>query len=309
MSVNPPSDAPRRTGRAPAFVNGAVAATLLAVIAVLGVSANQSSPPEVAAFTPQLQSTVRHNTTGLSGAALGGVPANGVAPTATPAPTPTPPGGAQPSPPPNGSPAIRPCYGNPPRQTPDPQSPPCVPYYPPTADNGGATSMGVSRDTIYVAWPDMANDSMCNGGFYAVDRQPDVSNLVQYFNDHFELYNRKVVLKPFCVNQAAFNVSSAQAMQTDANKVYQQLNPGVGIFASLEYAPVNGASLYYYNQLANDGIVSVNSDWEARDDTANHGPFEWETQPGQEGQDLQLGNLVCNQLRGKPEKYLSLIHV
>jgi len=40
------------------------------------------------------------------------------------------------------------CVGDPPRQTDDPLSPPCVGPY--RGDNGGATSMGVSRGTIKV---------------------------------------------------------------------------------------------------------------------------------------------------------------
>ena len=40
------------------------------------------------------------------------------------------------------------CVGKPPRQTFDPLSPPCVPFWDPTEDNGGATYPGVTKDEV-----------------------------------------------------------------------------------------------------------------------------------------------------------------
>src|SRR5262249_50211743 len=46
------------------------------------------------------------------------------------------------------SPSNKACVGNPPRQTEDALSPPCVPYF--TGSNGGSTYAGVSKDEIRV---------------------------------------------------------------------------------------------------------------------------------------------------------------
>ncbi|HUR49100.1 MAG TPA: hypothetical protein VMY88_06165, partial [Acidimicrobiales bacterium] len=46
------------------------------------------------------------------------------------------------------SPSTKRCVGNPPRQTEDPLSPPCVASF--TGDNGGATYHGVTRDEVTV---------------------------------------------------------------------------------------------------------------------------------------------------------------
>lgn len=60
-------------------------------------------------------------------------------------------GPADPGPIPGGAgknPTTKRCVGNPPRQTEDPLSPPCVAHY--EGDNGGATYQGVTRDEIRV---------------------------------------------------------------------------------------------------------------------------------------------------------------
>ena len=46
---------------------------------------------------------------------------------------------------------VKRCVGDPPRQTEDPQSPPCVAYW--TGDNGGATWKGVTHTTVTVVTP------------------------------------------------------------------------------------------------------------------------------------------------------------
>src|SRR5688500_15884936 len=53
-------------------------------------------------------------------------------------------------------PRVRRCVGDPPRQTEDPQSPPCVPYW--EGDNGGSTYKGVTRDEIRIAAPPPGSD-------------------------------------------------------------------------------------------------------------------------------------------------------
>ena len=285
---------PPRFARAPAAVNAAVVALILVVVTVLGVSAVQTPPPEIAAFAPQLQSQPNSSASNANLGAAGAAAPSGVPSTPAPTPTPSVSSAAIPS----NSPAIRHCYGDPPRQTPDPQSPPCVPYFDPTTPNGGATSPGVTADTIYVAWPDLSQ-----GGFYATEPPGEAPYLAKYMNDHFTFYGRHIKLIPFTVNGSAFSSNSAAQMQQDAEKVHSALNPGVGIFASLAYAPVGGAAFYYYNQLAHDGVVSVDSDVQAVDYTAQEGPYEWETVPGTEGFMTNEGGLVCNRLQGQPPSY------
>ena len=73
-------------------------------------------------------------------------------------------------------PTTRRCFGNPPRQTEDPQSPPCVPGW--RGDNGGATSKGVTATEIRIAMP--AWDEFI------------AATLENYFNARYEFYGRRL---------------------------------------------------------------------------------------------------------------------
>jgi hypothetical protein len=73
---------------------------------------------------------------------------------------------------------VRRCLGDPPRQTEDPQSPPCINYF--EGDNGGATSKGVTRDEVRIA---------VTRGQYDYARL-----LVDHFNRRYEFYGRKLRL-------------------------------------------------------------------------------------------------------------------
>lgn len=100
------------------------------------------------------------------------------------------------------------CVGDPPRQTEDPLSPPCVAYF--EGDNGGATYKGVTAEEIRVLWHIGANEFGTSGtsrgneaepppGVYDVhDEQYDSLSFrllrlaERYFNDRYQLYGRKV---------------------------------------------------------------------------------------------------------------------
>ena len=66
-------------------------------------------------------------------------------------------GSPPPPPPPQFKPRQKNCVGNPPRQTEDPLSPPCVPFF--EGDNGGNTYQGVTKDEIKIVF---YNDRCCN---------------------------------------------------------------------------------------------------------------------------------------------------
>src|SRR5688572_12407961 len=75
-------------------------------------------------------------------------------------------------------PRVRRCVGDPPRQTEDPQSPPCVAAW--SGDNGGATWQGVTRDEIVVAVP------CADPCYWAYEL------FVAHVNKRFELYGRRI---------------------------------------------------------------------------------------------------------------------
>ena len=129
--------------RAPGMAYTAMVTALLVVVAAVALNAAQPPPPAIAEFAPQAVQQIKQSQQGQGegegqgeGTGKGACQAGAVTC-----------GGASPSPPAGpiltkpGQPAIdvarvRACVGSPPRQTEDPQSPPCVPYF--NGPNGGA---------------------------------------------------------------------------------------------------------------------------------------------------------------------------
>src|SRR5688500_10245544 len=130
-----------RRPRSPGVTYSVITLGLVVLLAAVAMTQRQPPPPTIAEFAPQAieQITDPSNEVGRGARnADGSLDAE-----------PTPSAPAVPD-----SlidvPRVRRCVGNPPRQIEDPQSPPCVPYW--AGDNGGATSKGVTRDEIRVAY-------------------------------------------------------------------------------------------------------------------------------------------------------------
>ena len=147
-------DAHGRRGAA-GFVNAVVSVAILIIVASLAITSAQSPPPAIAELAPSAVQQIKDapsEQTSTAGEGEGGGDGGFGATTtrchhATLAPGQAPPTTA----PPIERARVRRCVGNPPRQTEDPQSPPCVPYF--EGDNGGATYRGVTKDTITLTIP------------------------------------------------------------------------------------------------------------------------------------------------------------
>lgn len=104
------------------------------------------------------------------------------------------------------NPSTKRCVGNPPRQTEDPLSPPCVAFF--SGDNHGSTYSGVNRQEIRVVFYDdlcleASRRGNCPVGIVDLAEPPDEStshilNLPmlrayqRYFNDRYQTYGRFV---------------------------------------------------------------------------------------------------------------------
>jgi len=115
-------------------------------------------------------------------------------------------------PPPQPQPVPLQCYGNPPRQTEDPLSPPCVASF--SGDNGGATWQGVTADRVnvvvtiegaiqYIGASDQSNRATPSGRCFDLSRPPEpfwpehltakgLRVWQAYFNRRFQTYHRAV---------------------------------------------------------------------------------------------------------------------
>jgi len=158
-------------------------------------------------------------------------------------------------------PVTKRCVGKPLRQTEDPNSPPCVPFF--EGDNGGTTWQGVTKDEIVVlvylsGYTRLNGESSPARGTYCdldgpPDKQPGCMDgntqandvdfikarraLSQYFNERFQTYDRRVHLWAFWTGSA----SSAATRRADAAGNWDRLKP----FAVLDNAFFGGFNEVY----------------------------------------------------------------
>jgi hypothetical protein len=257
-----------------------VSAAIVLLVAGFALTASQSPPPAIAELSPDAAKKIEdapkeqssENGSADGGSGLGG----GGASTTTTLPPGVvigPDGKPVDTAPVQFQPRRRRCIGNPPRQTEDPQSPPCVPYW--TGDNGGATSKGVTRDEIRVA---VFNEE--------AGKAPVLYSA--YFNKRYELYGRKLVLVPIspgggCVGKAA------TATEID----------GLNIFASI--GMTNNNERCYFGELARRKIVGSTSQPAYKDDEL--GPYTWQYTMGYDRIQGGIGRWICDRLAGRPARF------
>jgi len=277
----------RRPGRTPGTVNLAIALGLLAVLLPLVLHAATAAPPTAAEFSPNAKQVIKQAPPGQAANVNGN-------PGASPTPTPTPTAGprATPAPKPTSSAVpenqVKQCVGPPPlRQIEDPQSPPCIAYW--QGDNGGATSQGVTRDAIYVAVP-------TPNGF-----TQQYTALQNFFNERFQLYNRKIVFE-FCSPKAGSGSQGSGGQQdqaTDAANTAAGCEGKPKPFASTFYQFDNGR---YYNQdmACRYHVVTVGS-WEPYDTSYMHqcAPYFYNYPMVSQEMFGQLGEWSCARLVGR----------
>ncbi|HEX9889731.1 MAG TPA: hypothetical protein VGA69_09655 [Nitriliruptorales bacterium] len=157
--------------RYPPLASALVAALVVAFVLPSALSVPQSNPTQTLEFAPipPEDDTPPPPTSGdLSTLSLGststtpGADAPGDGPVQAPPPPPPPGIGTRPT-------TFR-CVGNPPRQTEDPLSPPCVAHF--EGDNGGATHAGVTEEEVRILVHVDANEFGVSGTSRGNERPP-----------------------------------------------------------------------------------------------------------------------------------------
>ena len=285
-------------GRAVSAVNGVLALGLVFALAAFALVVNPPAPPGIAEFAPQATKPITKAPLGQSagrGAATDGpCAANGAcgpSPTATgavagPTPVPTKSGGVA---------STKQCYAWPDgsvTQTWDPQSPPCIADWPERArGNGGATARGVSKAEIRVAVP-------LEQGTH--DWQP----LVRFFNSHFELYDRRIVLVPFPAQaeNGSHGGRDPAAQRADAETV-GSLRP----FASLTYPGGQSDTRTFLRGVTASGIVTVTAANQvtigSESQLRGENPYAWNYSPTSTDLLAATATMICRQLAGRPAKH------
>jgi hypothetical protein len=159
----------------------------------------------------------------------------------------------------------------------DPYSPPCVLF---SGDNGGATTRGVTRDTITVALrltadPDLSSTIAKLAGSDVIDTAEDgartAQGLADYFNTRFQLYGRKLKLVPY-QGHGALTRELLGAGQEQANADGIKVASEIGAFAD-----ATGLTEPYADALARQHVMTVGAPYMSRQWFADRRPYAWST--------------------------------
>lgn len=271
----------RRLRRTASAFYTAVGALMVVVLALFTITATQTPPPAIAEIAPQAAEQIKEAPESLSsdvGSADGGPGEEGAATTSTTTRTTNPDVAAEVTTTlaPIERARVRRCVGDPPRQTEDPQSPPCVPFW--DGDNGGATAQGVTGDEIVVIAP-------CDG------QCPDAQRRVhkayeEYFNKRFEFYGRRMRID-FATNGNAQCANQKAA----ATHVDEELK----VFAVLDSNAAEDAC--FHQETARRGVVSVlTNDILAEGEMQRSHPNLWQYSMAYEGLFSAIGEMICARL-------------
>jgi hypothetical protein len=205
------------------------------------------------------------------------------------------------------------CVGNPPRQTEDPLSPPCVAYF--QGDNFGATYQGVTGDEIrIVIYTDgnIADIGTSRGtenrpSNLLVDlvndppKQEDhqivrVARLWQYyFNNRFQTYGRYAHF--FVYFGSNSNTVTPETRRADAAEVYRRVKP----FATIDQTSFGGGGDAFIDTLARRGVLNFGS-FVGQDASffQKYPKLIWGFPPSMEIQADEFAKVLCNKYVGKP---------
>ena len=163
-----------------------------------------------------------------------------------------------------------------PKQVPgDPYSPPCIAF---SGNNGGATTRGVTRSEIKVAFRVLNEKGFDQtlaalAGAQITDTPDDVKRTVsvfqEYFNKHFQFYGRKMKMYYYNGKGSSTNelLGGGQAeAQADAIHVAQE----IGAFAEM-----NGASAPFTDALSRQKVLAFGTPYLSRDWHVQHRPWNW----------------------------------
>jgi hypothetical protein len=196
-----------------------------------------------------------------------------------------------------------PCPGKTLQVTGDPYSPPCIAF---TGNNGGATSQGVTANTITVTYRQTSDPGFQQtlaqiGGAQFLDSPADVIRTVQglatYFNKNFQLYGRQIKVVPF----------NGQGSQTaELLGQGQQQADADAITAGQQYhafAELNGSTEPYDVALAQQHVISFGAPYLSASFMAQYDPYMWSI--ATEGNDVvaAAAQAAIVQLAGKPAAY------
>ena len=209
------------------------------------------------------------------------------------------------------NPSTKRCVGNPPRQTEDPTSPPCVAFF--DGDNFGATYQGVtgeeirllvylSGDVIYTS--SSKRETSPQGQYFDLFEPPkDDEFLVvkgfrawqRYFNERFQTYGRTVHF--YLYFDGGSGAQSPESRRADAADNYALVKP----FAVLTDVAFGGNEVDYVEAMARRGVLNFGTlTGKSQDFFRKFPKLIWGFDPTIEYQARTYSNYVCKKVVGKP---------
>jgi hypothetical protein len=221
--------------------------------------------------------------------------------------------GALPGVPPPSLPEFKPrqksCVGNPPRQTEDPLSPPCVPFF--EGNNGGATWPGVTKDEIKIV---LYNDRCCDGDMTTPYKPSDeeqsnsiypheVQNLVRtvkaqlrFFQSRYQTYDRtvRVIAQMSSGNLGA----SCASRQSDAAAAWREHKPFGVVYMN------EGNRVCYMDEMRKHGVANFGTGFALTlSEYEQRAPLVWGFFPGNEVRAAQGASMMCRSLKDQTAKF------
>jgi hypothetical protein len=297
---------PTGTRRWPPIVAMVVAATMVFLVLPNPLRIPQNNPTAAAEYAPvpgktQNNADANFGETGIADSA--GIGSGGAGEGLLP-------GSPLPPPPPQFKPRQKNCVGNPPRQTEDQLSPPCVPFF--DADNGGETYTGVSKDRIVIAlYNDLGVEGDMNtpwkpseeaAGHQASQNgqqtylRRTIKALLRHFQSRYQTYGRTVHV--IAQDSQGGLSTPCSGRQGDAAKTRLNINP----FAVVHFGDGGQCYMQYAAEKFKIPSFGLNSDV-PRAAYEGYRPYVWGFFPDQESEAQWSAGFICKKLHGQTAKF------
>jgi hypothetical protein len=158
-------------------------------------------------------------------------------------------------------------------------SPPCFAF---TGDNGGATTRGVTADTIRITYRKSADQNLLKlladlGGVELDESNEEMARtaeaLAEYFNSHFQLYGRKIELVAYDGRGQLLQEFLGAGQDAATNDSIRVANE-IGAFADM-----TGLSQPYADALYRNQVISVGAPYMSREWFNARRPYAWSNLP------------------------------
>lgn len=199
--------------------------------------------------------------------------------------------------------SVTPCAGQP-KQVPGlSYSPPCFEF---SGENGGATSRGVTADTITVSYRKTVDPPLLEllgaaGGIELNETNEKMADtaaaLVDYFNKNFQFYGRKIRFTGYQGRGSVIQEFTGAGQDTATNDSIKVAN---GLHA---FADASGVTQPYADALARNKVISVGAPYMSQQWFQARRPYAWSNVPDCTSVSQVSAEYSNKRLLGKPAEF------